>query len=484
MPLLEAEAGFVTTLSAKPYQAFWLVHNRGGRFDEESANAVGYLSARKRVRMDRMLDWGGGVTLLGRGADHSTFYFHEGWLEAGIGFLRLEAGRREQIIGHTASMLSSGSAGMSGNAAPITRIALYMPEFEPVPLTGGWLEFKGHFGHGWLDGERHIRDSWLHDKSFYLQTGGETGVKFYAGLLHFAEWAGVRPNGVPLPDSFADLLKVMAAKGGSEGAPGGDQVNALGAHYGVWDWGMRVDELLSAGLQLQLYYQHIFGDRSGLLYRNLRDGLFGIALRDPSAIGWITGGAWEFLYTKHQTGPGLPDPQVGDSPDFCAEVNCGYRFNGRDDYYNNYYYLDGWSHRSRAIGSPLFLTRTQLDRIDPAIQTYNDRYFVSTRIVAHHVGLEGRPWRDFSWRFLATWNRHYGTYWGLNLGQPWGSLDPNLDQEAYFFNPPLEQWYFMLEGQYRLPGVRGVQVHLALALDQGELFNNGGVMMGASWSLW
>ncbi|MEX2574483.1 MAG: capsule assembly Wzi family protein [Balneolaceae bacterium] len=473
-------ASLLSTVSGRPHQAFWLVHNRHGIFDEGSANGLVRLNARRSPDEDRRLDWGAGAAFLIRGAGHSTAYFHEGWLEARYGMLRIEAGRKEQTRGQVYGTLSSGSTGMSRNASPVPRVTLSVPRFEPVPLTDGWLEFKGHFSHGWLQDDRVIRSARLHDKSVYLRTGGDTGLKVHAGLLHFAVWGGEDGTGRQLPGSVGDFLRILTAREGGRRAPGGDQVNVLGAHNGLWDLGI---ETTVGHADLYLYHQHMFNDRSGMLYRNRGDGLYGIGVDNPFDGEVITGLLWEFLYTKHQTGPGLTDPQEGDSPAFCGDSNpnCGYRFNGRDDYYNNYYYSTGWSYHSRALGNPLFLTQTQLDRVDPDIETHSERFFTSTRIVAHHIGLEGRLHPDLSYRLFTTYSRHYGTYEGLNLGEPWGSLDPDNNAEEYFFNPPQHQWHFMVETGYRLPAYDHVSLRATLALDRGDLFNNAGMMAGISW---
>jgi len=479
---VEAEFGLVSTVSSERHQAFWLVHNRHGWFDEGSANLLGRGTVRKRLQEEGRASWGAGATFLARRAGHSTGYFHEAWLEGRYEFLTLEAGLREQTHGTTFESLTSGSTGLSRNASPLPRIAIAVRQFTPVPYTAGWLEFRGHFSHGWMTGDRIIRDTFLHDKSFYLQTGGETGLKFYVGLLHFAEWGGVTAEGREFPASFGDFLRVVTADEGDDRAHGIDRANALGAHTGIWDWGLKA---ALGEAELNLYYQHLFTDNSGLVYRNLRDGLYGVAVSNPFGTDLVTAILWEFLYTKHQTGPGLTDPMPGDSPWFCEEINpnCGYRYNGRDDYYNNGVYLDGWSHRSRALGSPLFLTQVQLDRVRPGIDTYSDRFFTSTRVVAHHVGLEGWLHQALSYRALATWSRHYGTYWGLNLGEPWGSLDPENDPESYFFNPPQEQWYLMLETDWQTPWLDQLSLHTAIGLDRGDLFQNSGVMVGLNWRL-
>jgi hypothetical protein len=109
--------------------------------------------------------------------------------------------------------------------------------------------------------------------------------------------------------------------------------------------------------------------------------------------------------------------------------------------------------------------------------------FVSNRNIAHHFAVKGEVASNLSYKLFASYVKYYGTYTGLNMGQLWGSLDPNLNQEDYFFNPAQKQWYFMLETSWTIKNVENITFHSTLAVDKGQLFNNAGIMLGLSWNI-
>jgi hypothetical protein len=475
-----SEISLYSTFAPGRDQSFWHVNNNYGLFDHSGANALSIASAGLQTGRDGEYGIGAGIDLVAKAAQNPEIYLHQAYIEARYRQLHINAGRREVQLGDTFEELSSGSAAISRNARPIPRVSASFPSFQPFPFTDGWLEIKGHFSHGWLNDNRFVKNSYLHEKSLYLQSGGDTGVKIYVGLVHVAVWGGNSPVHGELPDGFSDYLRVMTAREGSEDAPSGEVINALGFHTGVYDFGLRLN---AGSWDAHFYYQHLFTDGSGQRFRNLGDGLFGIGIGNPFKTSFVTGILIEFLNTRHQSGPGLPDSGPYDSPWFCETRNCGYDFGGRDNYYNNSIYTSGYSYYGQAIGSPFFLTQVQLDKIDPAILTYSSAYFVSTRNMAYHLGIRGYFHKSVPYRLMASYVKYYGTYHGLNFGTPWGSLDPERNPADYFFNPPQNQWYFMLESRWRPRGNENPGIVTTLAADSGDLFNNFGALIGFSWNL-
>lgn len=474
-----ANISAISTVGTTKDQSFWLTHNRWGMFDDASANGLILLSTSYRVNNEKLFSIGGGIDLVARASSNSSAYIQQGYVEAKLGFMHFEAGRKQTTYGITFSDLSSGSLAISNNSIPIPRIVLSVPDFYDVPFTAGLLEFRGHFAHGWLDNSRYVKDAFFHDKSFHIQAGGDIGIKAYWGLTHIAIWGGNSPVHGKLPATFSDFLRVMMAKEGSDGSPA-NEVNALGFHTGVFDWGVKAKIGRSS---LHAYYQHPFTDRSGQTYRNKLDGLWGLGIMDPFPTRVVTEILYEFLYTMHQSGAGLSDIQEGDQPDFCDQPNCGYPYGGRDNYYNNSMYRSGHSYLGMSLGSPFFMTQEQLDKINPDINTYSSVYFVSTRNIAHHFAVKGEVASNLSYKLFASYVRYYGTYTGLNMGQLWGSLDPTLNQEDYFFNPAQKQWYFMLETRWTIKNIDNITFSSTLAVDKGQLFNNASIMLGLSWNI-
>lgn len=478
---IESQVEVYSSAGTSSTQGFWVTHNRYGMFDATSPNALLLPSARLNVRNERMFDWGGGVGLLGRAAEESRVYLHEAYLEAKLGFIRLNVGRRAKQPGVPLSELSSGTMFISSNAIPVPRIEASVPDFYEVPFTRGWLEFRGHFSHGWLNDGMYISNPFLHDKSLHVQTGGSTGLKFYWGISHSAIWGGEAEGFGQLPSSFSDFFRVMVARPGAEGSPA-NEVNALGFHTGNWDWGLRV-KVRETGFHL--YYQHHFTDASGRTHKNAGDGLFGLNITNPIGTRWITEFTYEYLNTTNQSGPGLTDPMDGDSPDFCEEQNCGFPFGGRDSYYNNSIYRSGHSYYGFSLGNPFFLTQHQLQREFPDAPTFGSTFFISNRNIAHHLGIKGIITSRLSYKLLTSYVKYLGTYSGLNLGQLFGYYNPALQDrlEEYFFNPPREQWYFLLEANWGVKKFDRVNFTTALAVDYGGIFNSTGILLGVAWRL-
>ena len=467
--------------STSGHQSFWLNANRFGMFDDRSYNAVGLLSGKRSMDNESLWDWGFGVDALGRAGFQNEVYLHQAYLETKLGPVQFMAGRKEQTRGETFGNLSSGSLAMSAHARPIPRLELSVPEYFEVPYTFGLLHIKGHFAHGWLNDDRVAMNAYFHDKSAYAKIQFNPGFQFYKGIVHLSIWGGETELHGKLPSSFTDFLRVIVSREGSDDAPS-NEVNALGFHSGIYDWGVKWNR---GDRQYHLYYHHVFTDGSGMNYKNFGDGLFGLGVKNPFSFPYINAIVYEIMNTRHQSGPGLSDPRDDDWPDFCEERNCGYRYNGRDNYYNNSIYRSGLSYYEYSLGSPLFLTQRQLDLVDEDIETYSSGFFVSNRNLAHHLGINGEISNSLSYRFLGTYAKYYGTYHGKNMGDPsrFGWLNPDNDPEDYYFNPSRNQWYFLLETYWQPESLDNLEFMFSLALDRGDLFNNEGFMLGVRYNV-
>lgn len=476
---LQSDITLLSTYGTSKDQSFWLTHNRWGIFDDASANGLFLGSATYNINKDKTFSLGAGLDVVARTSANSKVYIQQGYIESKLGFVHLEVGRKQSIHGIDLGELSSGSVAISNNTVPIPSIVVSVPEFTEIPYTFGLLEFKGHFTHGWLDDSRFVTEAYFHNKSFHVQLGGDFWINGYWGINHTAIWGGNSPIHGELPSSLSDFLRVVVAKEGADGSPA-NEVNALGFHSGVWDWGIKAS---FGQAKAHLYYQHIFTDGSGMRYRNKFDGLWGARVENPFQQKYITEILYEFVYTLHQSGPGLSDPNPNDQPWFCDKPNCGYPYGGRDNYYNNSMYRSGHSYLGMSLGSPFFMTQHQLDKVDPSIQTYSSVHFVSNRNIVHHFGVKGEVLPTLSYRFMTSYVRYFGTYNGLNMGTLWGSIDPSVDSEEYFFNPDQRQWYFMLESSWQPKQNLPLSLNLTFAADKGDLFNSLGFLAGITWTI-
>ncbi|WKN40693.1 capsule assembly Wzi family protein [Tunicatimonas pelagia] len=465
------------TISNQNYLPQWIVANRFGKFEDQSSN--GYLMAgiHSPYLNKRNWDFAWGLDLLGN-SELSESRIHQGYAKIKYKFIELSAGWMERTVGVHRPDLSTGSWGISRNARPLPSIILAVPEYTPVPLTKGYLEFKGHIGHSWLEEDRYIANPLLHEKSFYLQGKGKSyPIKVYLGLVHFAKWGGTRPNGRELDSELVDYWRVITGQNSRTAAGGGDFVNALGSHIGTIDFGF---ELPLATGTLSFYHQDPFEDRLGITRYYFYDQISGLSWqREKGKL--IQEILYEFTYSEHQGGPGIPDPPPGTDP-LDLEPNFGYRYGGRDDYYNNFLYQSGWTFHQRSIGTPLFLTDQRSRQIGVNVTNYGEA-FISNRILAHHIALAGN-YQRVNYRLLTTYTRHSGTYAGLNDGRfNWGSREPNFDHENYFFFEPRHQASLLLELERSFLPNRQLQSTTAIAFDFGNLYQTFGLMLKLRWNL-
>ncbi len=455
------------------YLPLWIVSNRFGVLDEDGADGYLRVGASIPFKKDKKFTYAAGLDLLAK-PDFSESRVQQGYLKLRYWAFELRGGWVEESINVYHKSLSTGALYLSQNSRPIPMITIGIPEYTDVPFTKGYFEIKGRYGHGWLGDDRFVENPYLHEKFVYGRVGGDWPVRLFGGLLHSAMWGGTHPTEGKLNSSFEDYLKIITGSSGGGSSPGGEQVNALGDHRGTIDYGA---EFSIKEYDFILYSQVPFEDNSGFETTN-PDRLVGLSMKSRDNTKWVTGVVYEFLHTKFQSGPGLTDPFPWDTED-----NYGYDYAGRDNYYGNYLYNTGWAHHGYILGTPLFLTDQRADLyFDGYTEPSRDAfkfYVVNNRVVAHHVGIEGQITPKINYRFLATYSRNYGTYTGLNGGiQQWGSMDPDYNVD-YEFDPPLDQWYLMLEAKSKLGN--HLSLTTTLGLDAGEMTDNFGAFVGLTW---
>jgi len=467
------EASIFSTVSADDFQAYWLVTNQHGKFDQLSSNGGFNLYFHTMFEEGRFFDYEYGIEGILRESQNSSFYVHQFYLNLRASIFTLRMGKQEEQIGSNYHSLSSGSMAISGNANPVSKITLAVEKYQPVPFTNSWVKFKGRVSHGWLEDSRFVKDVLYHDKTAYLKFGKDLPVQWYVGLVHFAQWGGVSPTRGKLPSSLADFGRVFFGNSGRENAPEPEQISTLGNQLGIWDFGIDID-LGNTG-KLFSYWNHYFETETEFKFRNIGDGLYGLGLKDIQA-GPFKAVLVEFVNTQDQGGPGLSDP-TEEFPD--EEANFGFSFNGRHNYYNHGIYRSGWTYEQRNLGNPLIMSNIQLAAMLPEA-TPGSRFFASTRVQALHAGVEGfiQSW-DTGFTVKATYVEHYGTYQDFNqtFGGPWGSRKPGVDLTEYTFYPALSQWYFFVGGRKSVGFSSEDLLEVGFAFDTGQLTNNVGLSL-------
>ena len=346
--------------------------------------------------------------------------------------------------------LSVGDMTFSTNARPIPEINLSFPNYTSVPYTKEFLQFKADFAVGKSFDNDYIRRTktadalysvdmlWHHKSLFFKLEDPSDRFPFLGifGIEHAAQWAGwsnVGDSG-KAPASLKDFVRVVLCKSGDSNANEGENINVLGNHLGTYNFKLAYK---NKNIQAALYKQHFFDDNSGLELANWRDGIYGgefTFFNKPFLKKIVV----EYLQTTNQSG----------STHFLfydRKLYPNVRGGGSDDYYNNFFYVTGWSYFGRGIGSAL-LTSPE----------YNDDHtlgFKNNRIKAIHLGLEGKITADLSYRTLFT--KIYG----------WGTMNnPFLKRKDNFSS--------LIECIYKPDKLAGWQIALQASFDKGAIYGD------------
>lgn len=400
---------FNAAIAHGSHNPFWLVNNRFGLSSIKKAN--GYLRAGffREDKRDKRFDYSFGADLAVASGYTSTFIIQQLYADIRYRSVNLTIGSRETDSQMVDPELSSGDLLMSRNARPIPQVRAAIDRYTIVPWTNQWLAVRGYFSMGaFTDGnfqknftkgqKRYNKHVLFHSKGGFLRIGNRDKfpLTVEGGLEMAAQWGGsiIYPDGhtTNLPHSFKDALKIIIPMGADSSNPElvGEVSNVLGNHTGQWcaaaDWH---DNTQHWGIRA--YFEHFFEDHSMMFFDfKWRDMLLGFEIDLPEN-PFASNIVYEYLYTKDQSGPVYWDH----TPDIPEQVS------GRDNYYNHYLY-SGWEHWGMGIGNPLV--------ISPIYNADASLRFQNNRIVAHHIGWKGSPFRDIDYRVLLSYSRAWGTY--------------------------------------------------------------------------
>lgn len=437
----------------------WLSANRHGLSSTD--NVAGYL----RVGIDRKIAADSTNWKFGYGADFvvpynftSNFIVQQLYAEAQYKKVRLGIGSRERTLEYKNDNLSMGGMTFSQNARPVPQIRGELADFWNITGGAHFLAVKGHIAYGMMtDGawqERYVggeesgrvfaKKVLYHSKAGYFKLGDErrfplTGmfglemVSMFSGeVWNVGDRGGTNNEDFNshqvLSHGFRDFLDAFIP-GGSD-VNDGAFANAAGNQLGSWtfsidwntpDWGLRA------------YMDHFFEDHSMMFFQyGWRDKLIGVEARLPQN-RFVSSIVYENLNTTDQSGGVYHD----------ATSELPIQISGKDTYYNHHIY-GAYHHWGQVMGNPLIL--------GPIYNDNNTILIYNNRVRANHVGLEGNPTRDLSWRLLYTHHHTLGTY-DLYLN----------DARSNFF---------LAEATYIPSYLRGWQFSLGFAGNTGDLLGN------------
>lgn len=464
--------------SGGDHAPFWLTSNQHGLVSVENYSSLLRGSLIRPIETDSMRKWriGFGVDAAVGTNYTSTFMLQQLYGEAQYKAGRLTIGAKERPMELKNNELSTGSQTLGINARPIPQIRLELPDWWQVPLTRGWLQFKGHISYG-----RFTDDHWQHEFTHKQERYADnTLYNSKAGFLRVGKDDGRHPLsvefGLEMATQFGGTTYERTADGTMQVThnstnfkafwnaliPGGadayesefEYSNYLGNSLGSYLLRINFDK---PTWHFSLYADHFFEDHSAMLMvdyngygtgnqwnrrdtwtfllYDFKDMLLGGELLLKRGT-WVRNIVAEYIYSKYQSGPVYHDHNPGAS-DHIA---------GMDNYYNHNLYA-GWQHWGQVIGNPLY--QSPIYNTDGKIVISNNRF------MAFHIGLGGQPTPELSYRLLATWRDGLGTY-----------IKPYTRRR--------EQVNIMAEANYafRQKSLKGWSVGFEIGYDNGDIVGN------------
>lgn len=421
---------------------FWLYANTDGTVDASSSNFINrFYSTYSVSNSSEELQFRSGLNMNGRISQQNSLFFTQLFGELRYKGVALKGGRFYDPIGLNDRELSMGSMMVSRNATPVPKVRLGTAGFVKIPGTRERLELDMMMSHGWFTDDRHIDGPYLHQKYFYLKYN-HPRFDLTAGAVHNVTWGGTHPRFGDLPSSFSDFLRVASGRAAiGDNAPANDTSNVIGNSVAAYDFkaGINFDQF-----RLKIYRLFYLEDKVALRFRSPWDGMWGAGIEFDDQEGIVTALLWEHMNTKRQ------NSWIGDPL-------------GRSGYYHNGVYRSGWSYEGRVLGNPLLL-------IGPNEHFEGRGEISNNMIVAHHIGLQGKPLNRLRYKAFFTYSRNYGTVIMQGEDPPYTPLEElRIDQHSV-----------LLSGSYKLIPEHGVSAIAALAADIGELYsgNRWGMQIG------
>ncbi len=461
---LELQGGYISS-KAVP---FWMRSNQYGSIPLEGASGSMIARAYQNYKVQGEwqgkaanggTNWDWGYGLEGRANIGKEFQGQLIDAHVKVRFAMFEArlGRSKDVMGLNGdTLLTSGNFAVSGNALGVPKFEISIPEYYRLPWFGGLFSFKGNFANGYM-GKVPVSytgidelPTLLHQKSLYGRLArADWRLELFGGFNHQVQWGSERKvYGDKFELNFIESLFYVATGKAYGGGGIGVPRSKVGNHQGSIDLGASY-EFENYNL---MFYRQTFYDVGALSkLANIKDGLNGVTISNKK---YDKAKAWdwkkvlvEFFYSKDQAGYPWSKPTKS----------------GDENYYNNFFYIEGWSYREAGMGSPLIVP---VNTVREGQVSDPDRYFISNRVAAGHIGFQGHA---SDWNFFSklTFARHYGTFATSEYGSSLGSI---RREPKYGIFEPVNQFSGLLQADKLLKN--GMNIGGRLAVDQGRLFEN------------
>lgn len=462
---LKLEVSVEATAGSGNFAPLYMASNRWGTLSSSdnvllSAGAVRPMDSSRRFSYGYGLEvWGGFTSPVdyrrydaaadswGVNRRHpSRLWLQQLYVELKWRSLTFSAGMRKEGSPIVSDRLSGGDLIRSANARPIPGIRGGFIDYQPVPLTRGWLQISGELEYGRFADDGWWRDhsalysghvaggEWMVYRRMHFRTDPGQPMSVMFGAQCFSKFGGTtayyRDGQLVAVDhrghKFIDFIKILAP------VEKGSEDFVLGNTLGTWD--LKATLRLPGEYRLSGYFQWIWEDGSGMAKLNGWDGLWGVEFRSPDADALVGGAVIEYLDLTNQSGPIHWAPGDHLSTSITSEAT------GADDYYNNAYY-NAYAYYGMGMGRASVMS--------PRYNTDGYMAFTGNRMRGIHCGIDGRI-GIVDYRLLAGWRKAYGNGFEAMI-------------------PPRHSTSLMAEASMPLRSVQGLTVGLQAAFDRGRM---------------
>lgn len=416
----QLETGIYLSSSGKT--PFWLRSNQYGVVPLESQFATfrgsahkEYDSTKNENQKLKKLGIGYGAWAVANVGKVNQLLLPEAYVKVRYGVFEFYGGRRREIVGLVDTTLTSGSYIWSGNALPMPKLQISIPNYISI-IGKGLISIKGAYAHGWFGSSDSTKNFFLHQKYLYGRIGKPNWrVKMYAGFNHQVQWGGKPPKPyieketgkliTNYGNDFRTYLNVVSGvslnrKGDgilNDGIPINDAWNRSGNHLGSIDI---ATEISFNTFDVLLYRQSFYEDGSLFYLNNISDGLYGLSFSPKKATRGLIKLTFEYLNTTSQGGNG-------------SSANTIPQLRGGDNYFNNSFY--SWAYGGNTIGTPLIIPLNAIKQ-DVFAPNYSlisksipSNYMVINRLSGIYLGTYYRIKAvSFTTKFLHTNNQVSG----------------------------------------------------------------------------
>jgi len=456
-------------LSQKETIPFWFRSNQFGSVPIEGLSTSVILNTRKSYNFSEnsfelglksaKLDWAYDFELRANVGHRTNLNLIEGNIKGRYGIFEAKLGRAKDLMGLNGdTVLSSGNFAVSGNALGVPKLDIQISEYYRIPILGGLISLKGNvavgsFGQTLIDSavvSQYVPNSSIntlyHQKSLYGRIGKKSWrLNLYGGINHQVQFGNEKQV---YGDSYAlnNFQNLWYVFWGKAYRSENQTSSKVGNHQGSIDLGLSYDW---DKIHVLAYRQNIYDVGAISKLANIADGLNGIAItnktfnKEKKKFNWQKL-LFEFFYSKNQAGYPWSTPTKS----------------GDEDYYNNFYYSEGWSYKNVGLGTPLIVA-ANLAR--PG-QAHNPKdFFISNRVISTHFGFRGAIYGTLIQSKLTA-SRHFGTFGTSEFGKSTGTIkhEPYKDQFV-----PVNQFSAYLQAERALKN--NLVIGMAVAFDYGKL---------------